>query len=531
MTRPIYIIGHKHSDMDSVASAYAYARLLQLQGGKHVTPARSGELRPEVDFVFKRFHIEPPQVLSDLYLQVRDVMESNVVAIHTSQSLLEATQLLQKHSYRSLPVIDAHKQVQGVITQEDVAKQFSQQLTEEFDSSVDHFAPLQRENVVRVLKGRVLLEGQRELGKRILVAAMESQTLRTALEPGDLDGAAVTERILALAREHGAMVISTTYRTFTAVRLLSMSVSAQAMMKRQFPFCHPEDYLDDIRPELLQNNALPVVDSKRRLVGYLSRTDLLNARPKQVYLVDHNERSQAVDGIEEAELLGIIDHHRVADISTSRPILFRVEPVGSTSTIIATFYQEENIPLPPEVAGILLGGILSDTLVLRSPTCTPRDKRIATELAALAGEDVEQFGQEIFAVATSILSNQPAEQLLTADFKEFVIEASRFAIGTIETVNTATLEKRIPELLSTMERIAQEHRYASFMFMIVNILQMRCHLLIWGGERAVAQVLGVPLETNGHTAVVDGLVSRKKQLVPLLPRIHEAMEALPHRRG
>ena len=555
MTRPIYIIGHKHSDMDSVASAYAYARLLQLQGGKHVTPARSGELRPEVDFVFKRFHIEPPQVLSDLYLQVRDVMESNVVAIHTSQSLLEATQLLQKHSYRSLPVIDAHKQVQGVITQEDVAKQFSQQLTEEFDSSVDHFAPLQRENVVRVLKGPVLLEGQRELGKRILVAAMESQTLRTALEPGDLvvtgdlqsaqatalehgasalvvtDGAAVTERILALAREHGAMVISTTYRTFTALRLLSMSVSAQAMMKRQFPFCHPEDYLDDIRPELLQNNALPVVDSKRRLVGYLSRTDLLNARPKQVYLVDHNERSQAVDGIEEAELLGIIDHHRVADISTSRPILFRVEPVGSTSTIIATFYQEENIPLPPPVAGILLGGILSDTLVLRSPTCTPRDKRIATELAALAGEDVEQFGQEIFAVATSILSNQPAEQLLTADFKEFVIEASRFAIGTIETVNTATLEKRIPELLSTMERIAQEHRYASFMFMIVNILQMRCHLLIWGGERAVAQVLGVPLETNGHTAVVDGLVSRKKQLVPLLPRIHEAMEALPHRRG
>jgi manganese-dependent inorganic pyrophosphatase len=358
----------------------------------------------------------------------------------------------------------------------------------------------------------------------------------TALENGAsvlvvTDGAAVTEHILALAREHVAMVISTNYRTFTAVRALSMSVSAQDIMKRQFHFSHPEDYLDDIRPELLQNNALPVVDSKRRLVGYLSRTDIINARPKQVYLVDHNERSQAIDGIEEAELLGIIDHHRVADISTTRPILFRVEPVGSTSTIIATLYNEENIPLPSEVAGILLGGVLSDTLVLRSPTCTPRDKRIATELASLAGEDVEQFGQEIFTVATSKLGTQPAEPLLTADFKEFVIEASRFAIGTVEAVNTATLEKRIPELLSTMELIAQEHRYASFLFMIVNILQARCHLLIWGGEHAVAEVLGVPLETNGHTAVVDGLVSRKKQLVPLLPRIHEAMEALPHRRG
>jgi manganese-dependent inorganic pyrophosphatase len=187
--------------------------------------------------------------------------------------------------------------------------------------------------------------------------------------------------------------------------------------------------------------------------------------------------------------------------------------------------------MPREVAGILLGGVLSDTLVLRSPTCTERDKRIATELASIAGEDVEQFGQEIFAVATSTLSNKPAEQLLTADLKEFMVEGSRFAIGTIEAVNTAALEKRIPELLSTMERIAQEHRYASFMFMIVNIIQMRCHLLIWGGEQAVAEVLGVPLETNGHTAVVDGLVSRKKQLVPLLPRIQEAMQALPHRRG
>jgi manganese-dependent inorganic pyrophosphatase len=266
-----------------------------------------------------------------------------------------------------------------------------------------------------------------------------------------------------------------------------------------------------------------VVDNDGKLVGFLSRTDILNARPKRVILVDHNEQSQAVDGIDEAELLGIIDHHRIADVHTNRPIMFRADPVGCTGTIIAGLYHEAGIAIPREAAGLLLGGLLYDTLILRSPTSTPRDELVAAELAEITGEDIEQYGQAIFAAAAADLNERSARELLTADFKEFMVRDTRFAIGTVETASPSTIEKRSQELLQTMQQHAHEHNYASFLFMIVDIINLRAHVLISGAEHAVAEALGVPLEPDGHSAVVEGLVSRKKQLVPLLPRIQASL--------
>ena len=236
-------------------------------------------------------------------------------------------------------------------------------------------------------------------------------------------------------------------------------------------------------------------------------------------LVDHNEQSQAIDGIEEAELLGIIDHHRIADVHTNKPIMFRAEPVGCTGTIITSLYHEAGIEIPRDVAGLLLAGLLYDTLILRSPTCTLRDERVAAELAQITGENIEQYGKDIFAAAASDLRGKPAEALITSDFKEFTVRDLKFAIGTVETASPSVIEKRIPELLTTMQHIAHEHNYASVLFMIVDIINMNCRLLIWGGEKAVAEVLHVPLEEDGHTAVIEGLVSRKKQVVPLLSRM------------
>jgi manganese-dependent inorganic pyrophosphatase len=337
---------------------------------------------------------------------------------------------------------------------------------------------------------------------------------------GDLQ---VSERTLASAHKHGVMIISTGHHTFTAVRLINLSISTQDIMDREFDFCHPEDCMSDVQPLLARRRSMPVVDDEGELVGYISRTDLINSRPKRVILVDHNERSQAVDGIEEAELLGVIDHHRIADIYTTRPIMFRAEPVGCTGTIIVELYHEASVTIPREVAGLLLAGLLYDTLILRSPTCTARDKRVAAELAAIAGEDIEQFGREIFAAAAAELSQKKAEALITSDFKEFTARDTKFAIGTVETTSPATIEKRIPELYAAMQRIAQERNYTSFLFMIVNIITMQCRLLVWGAEHAVASVLAVPLESDGHSMVVEGLVSRKKQLVPLLGRIQAAI--------
>src|SRR5713101_2709201 len=543
MAGPIYVIGHKHSDVDSVASAYAYARLLQLQGEEQAIPARHGDLKPEVRFVLERFQVEAPEALEDVYLQVRDVMRRGVTSARIDQPLLESGQLLQEHNRRSMPVVDAENKVQGIISVEDFSKLFFKDL----DPQSVNRVPLQRDNLVCVLRGRVLVEGRRKLGNRVLVGAMQAETMADYIEPGCLvvlgdredaqltaieRGAAalvitgdllVSQRTVAAATKHGVMIISTAHHTFTAVRLINLSISTQDIMYREFDFCHPEDQMSEVQPALARRRSLPVVDSAVKLVGYLSRTDLLNARPKRVILVDRNEQSQTVDGIEEAELLGIIDHHRIADVHTNKPIMFRADPVGCTGTIVTALYHEAGKAIPREVAGLLLAGLLYDTLILRSPTCTPRDERVAAELAAITGEDIEQFGQAIFTEAAAHLSERSAEDLLTADFKEFTVGDTRFAIGTVETASPATIEKRIPELLSTMRLLAQEHGYTSFLFMIVDIIHMRCHLLISGAERAVAEVLGVPLEVDGHSLVVEDLVSRKKQLVPLLPRIQAAL--------
>ena len=544
MARPIYVIGHKNSDLDSIASAYAYAQLLRMQGEEEAIPARNGVLKPEVRFALERYQVAPPEAVEDVFLQVRDVMRRGVISAYIDQPLLEAGQLLQEHDRRSMPVIDTENKVRGIIATEDFAKLFFNDL----DTRSVNRIPLNRDNLVRTLRGRVLLEGRRKLGNRVIVGAMEAETMADYIEPGCLvvlgdredaqlkaieNGAAalvvtgdllVSARALTAAKKQGVLVISTAHHTFTAVRLINLSISTQDIMNREFDFCHPEDQMSQVQATLARRRSLPVVDAEGKLAGYLSRTDLLNARPKRVVLVDHNEQSQAVDGLDEAELLGIIDHHRIADVHTNKPIMFRADPVGCTGTIIVGLYHEAGTTIPREVAGLLLAGLLYDTLILRSPTSTARDERVAAELAEITDEDIEQYGQELFAAAAADLSARSPESLLTADFKEFAVGDKKFAIGTVETASPATIEKRIPELLSTMQRLAQERGYSSFLFMIVDIINMQCRLLAWGGERAVADVLRVPLEADGHTLVVDNLVSRKKQLVPLLGRIRASMQ-------
>jgi manganese-dependent inorganic pyrophosphatase len=539
MTRPTYVIGHKNSDMDSIASAYAYARLLQLQGDDHALAARNGELKPEVRFVLERYQVEAPEAIEDVYLQVRDVMRRGIICAYLDQSLLEAGQLLQEHNRRSMPVIDNQDKVHGIITSEDFAKLFFNDLQPQAVNRLN----MNKINLIKTLKGRVLVEGRRTLGDRILVGAMQAETMADYIEPGCLvilgdredaqltaieHGAAtlvitgdllVSERTLAAARKQGVLIISTGYHTFTAMRLINLSINVEHIMRREFDYCHPEDQISEIESVLMRRRSLPVVDNAGKLVGFLSRTDLIKARPKRVILVDHNERSQAVDGIEEAELLGIIDHHRISDVHTQRPIMFRADPVGCTGTIIAGLYREAGIEIPREVAGLLLAGLLYDTLILRSPTCTPRDEQVAAELTRITGEEAEAYGQEIFAAAASELDSRTIEELLTSDFKEFVVQDARFAVGTVETASPATIEKRSRELLQTMHNLAQERNYTVFLFMVVDIINMRCRLLISGGEQAVAEAFAVPLEPDGQSIIVEDLVSRKKQVVPQLSQI------------
>src|SRR5438105_10533920 len=412
-----------------------------MQGEEEAIPARNGVLKPEVRFALERYEVAPPEALEDVYLQVRDVMRRGVISAYIDQPLLEAGHLLQEHNRRSMPVIDTENKVRGIIATEDFAKLFFNDL----DTRAVNRIPLTRDTLVRTLRGRVLVEGRRKLGNRVIVGAMEAETMVDYIEPGCLvvlgdredaqlkaieHGAAalvvtgdllVSSHTLAAAKKQGVLVISTPHHTFTVVRLINLSISVQDIMYRDFDYCHPEDQMSEVQRKLARRRSLPVVDAEGKLVGYLSRTDLLNARPKRVVLVDHNEQSQAVDGIEEAELLGIIDHHRIADVHTNKPIMFRADPVGCTGTIIAGLYHEAGVDIPREVAGLLLAGLLYDTLILRSPTSTLRDERIAAILAGVAGEDIEQFGHELFAAAATDLNSRSARELLTADFKEFTV--------------------------------------------------------------------------------------------------------------
>src|SRR3989440_8136460 len=350
MAQPVYVIGHKNSDLDSVASAYAYARLLQLQGEEEAIPARNGEFKQGVCLVLNGSRVDPPGAMDVVLPKVRYFMRGGVICPYLDQPFLEAGQLLQKNNRRSMPVVDTENKVHGILATEDFAKLFFNDLD---PRSVNRIL-LKRDNLVRALRGRVLVEGRRPLGNRVLVGAMQAETMADYIEPGCLvvlgdredaqlkaieSGAAalvitgdllVSARTLAAAKQQGVMIISTAHHTFTAVRLINLSISTQDIMNREFDSCRPEDPMSEVQRTLARRRSMPVVDAEGILVGYLSRTDILNARPKRVVLVDHNEQSQAVDGIDEAELLGIIDHHRIADVHTNRPIMFRADPVGCT---------------------------------------------------------------------------------------------------------------------------------------------------------------------------------------------------------
>jgi manganese-dependent inorganic pyrophosphatase len=544
MSAPTYVIGHKNSDLDSICSAIAYAHLCVAQGDTTITPARHGPLKPEVKFVLDRFGVPVPPALDDVYLRARDVLRREVFTAHLHETLLTAGQRLQHHNIRSMPVIDDQGIVRGMISIESFAQLFFRDL----DPASINRIPLNLENIVHTLHGSLLTPSGRPLGNRVLVGAMRAGTMRSYIEPGCLvvlgdhedgqitaihagasalvvtGGLPISDTVQQLAREQGVAIISTRHHTFAAVRLINLSIPVESIMSTDFASCQLTDLIADIRPLLRQYRSLPVVDDSGHLVGLITRSSILTPQRTRLVLVDHNERTQAIDGLDEADLLAVYDHHRVSDVHTDRPITFRVEPVGSTGTIIATLYEEAGIPIPPTIAGLLLAGLLYDTLILRSPTCTPRDKRIAEHLAHLAGVDIDSYGQEIFTRAADYAHKSP-EELLEGDFKEFTIGSAKFAIGTVETASPDPILARQTELLATMERLAHERGYLSFLFMIVDILHLRGHLLISGQERAVAAAFNQQLHQDEHMLTIPGLVSRKKQVVPLLPRIAELASA------
>jgi len=536
--RKIFVVGHKNPDTDSIVSALAYAELLRLQGLEGVVAARQGDVWRETRYILDRFGLPLPLLIEDVRPHAMDVMNPKPVVGRPGESVYSVGGRMREEHIRAVSVAHDDGRLAGLITVEDLAHILLTGLDDERLNQV----PLDVHNVVETLGGRLLVEANdRPLCNIVFVGAQSVKSIRRRVAPdimivmGDRQnaqraaisegvgalvitgGVPVSDEIVSLAREKNVTVISSPHHTFTTVRLLNLCIPVSHIMNVDVLTSSPDDSLDDLRSKLSRQRSIPVVEADGRLVGVVSRTDLLNPVRHGVYLVDHNERSQTVDGLDEAELMGIVDHHRIADIQTATPILFRNDIIGSTSTIIATLFEEAGLSIPPSIAGILLGGLITDTVLFRSPTSTPRDHRVAQRLAELAGVEVEAFGRDIFAVASD-LSGRTPHQIITTDYKEFRIDEVPFAVGYLETVHKQQVNEIRDGLLAEMKAIRSQRGYASLLLMIVDIVHGETEILVEGMEQAVAEALGQSLVAP-HTVIVGGVLSRKKQIVPILPAV------------
>jgi len=533
-----YVVGHKNPDTDSIAAAIGYADLHQRKDLGEAIPVRLGDLRPETRYLLDRFGVPVPTLLEDVYLRVSDAMSEDPVMARPAQSLLEVGRLLRERNIRTLPIVDDDRRLLGLVAEEHFARLFFEGL----DPNLLETIPLELDNIVATLNGTVLVAAkERKLRDQVMVGAMDAETMKSQVQRDGLvvlgdrsdaqrvainRGAAalivtgnlpVAPEVIELARRRDVTIIVSPHRTFATVRLLNMSVPVHYVMRERADVvtCSPEDLLENQRNALVRQRILVVVDEADRVVGVLTRTDLLRPRRHRVILVDHNERSQSIEGLADAEVLGIIDHHRIADVETPGPILFRNEPVGATSTLIAEMYQEAQVEIPPAIAGVLLGAILADTLIFRSPTSTERDWQAARTLAQVAQAEALDLGEALFEAAADLKTRTPREIIL-ADFKEFLFGKRHYGLGALEMMNRALLgADQRTALLDEMHRLRERRDYDAILLTISDIVHDETEVLVVGREVEIAEAFGRPLESD-HSFVVESLVSRKKQVVPAL---------------
>lgn len=538
LNKSIFIIGHKNPDTDSICSAIAYTDLKKKISGGNYKAKRAGQINPETKFVLDRFHIRVPGYISDVRIQVKDIDIRKIKGVSKNISLKKAWELMRANNVATLPIVDKINKLEGLITIGDIAKSYM----EVYDSKILSSAKTPYINILETLEGQMVV-GQEELelteGK-VLIAAANPDLMESYIEKNDIvilgnryesqfcaiemnakciivcDGAKVSFTITKLAENKGCTIIKTRFDTYTVARLINQSIPIRFFMKESDIITFTEeDYIDEIRGIMTKNRHryFPVLDKKERFLGMISRRNLLDARKKTLILVDHNERSQAVDGLEEANILEIIDHHRLKSIETMSPVFFRNQPLGCTATIIYQMYLENNIEIEPSIAGLLCSAILSDTLIYRSPTCTKVDKEAAEELAKIAGIEVEKYAREMFA-AGSNLKNKSPEEIFYQDFKKFNAGDIFFGVGQMNAMEQEELENIREKLLPYMQKVSQEHNISMTFFMLTNIIEESTELLYYGNNAKEVLTSAFHLPEEENRIYLEGIVSRKKQLIP-----------------
>ena len=538
--RPVFVIGHKNPDTDSICSALAYADLKRRLTGEDYIAARAGNLNEETQYIVEQFGITPPVFLKDVGTQVRDIEIRETPGVSENISLKKAWTLMKDLNVVTLPITDENNFLTGLINIGDITKSYM----EVYDSRILSNAHTKYRNIIETLEAEMLVGDPEEYfteGK-VLIAAANPDLMESYIEPHDLvilgnryesqlcaiemnadciivcEGASVSMTIKKLAEEKNCVIISTPHDTYTVARLMNQSMPISYFMKRHgLTTFHMDDFTDQIKEVMAKKRYrdFPILGHDGSYVGMISRRNLLNSARKQVIMVDHNEKSQAVDGIENAEILEIIDHHRLRSVETISPVFFRNQPLGCTATIVYQMYQEAGIELDKQTATLLCCAIISDTLMYRSPTCTAVDKAAGEALAKIAGINVQKLAGDMFR-AGSNLSSKETSEIFEQDFKTFVMNDITFGVGQVNSMNQEELVELKQRLYPYMEKQLKQSGLQMLFFMLTDIVQESTELLYVGSnaQELIRDAMGV--EPRGDSFILRGVVSRKKQLIPAI---------------
>lgn len=539
MKETVYISGHQNPDTDSICAAIGYAEFKRKRNEYNAVPIRLGELSQETKYVLDYFNVPAPLFKDTMQPQVKDLKMDNAYCITPEISIMKALELINEHKIDSLPIIDYDENLVGVATLSNLTGSY----IDVWDDNILGRSGTMVENIMDVLTADFIIKPQnpRPMNGKMVVHAMKPESTDGFIMENDIvitgdrkeaQEDAINKKVSLLiitggldlekdlydkALKNNVSVIHTDYTSFIAARILPQAVPvSHVMTKDELVFFHQEDYLDDVQHVMSNTRfrAYPVLDHQNKVIGSISRYHLLSNKKKKLILVDHNEKTQSIGDIEDAEIIEIVDHHRVANVSTFGPIFFRNEPVGSTSTIVSKMFFEHGIRPSRETAGILCAAIISDTLLFRSPTSTQVDAWVLERMAKIAGIDVEVFALDMFKAGTSIEGKTPQE-LLEQDVKAFSIEGETIRVAQVFTMDMEYLESVKKELITAMNKVIKENGENTFVLMLTDIFNETSIVLVAGDfTEEIAAAFDKPLVDNSFEE--PGLLSRKKQMIPKL---------------
>ena len=540
-SKKVWVVGHKNPDTDSICAAISYAYLKNQSGDKKTYVAkRAGAVNEETRYVLERFGVEEPPLVSYAGAQIKDINIRKTAGVSNQISLKRAWELMKKLEVVTLPVTNQFGKLEGVIVTKDIATSYMDVL----DNCVLSKARTQYKTIAETIDGEVYAGNEHAhfVRGKVVIATSNPEYMADYIEDDDLvilgdreeaqmqaiwsnasciiigGGLEVAEEVKKLAEKRDCVIITTPFDTFSVARLINQSMPIkQYMTRRELVTFDIDDYVDDVKDVMsrVRHRDFPVLGSNGNYVGMISRRNLMNMQKKQIILVDHNEKSQAVDGIGEAEILEIIDHHRLGSLETVSPVYFRNQPLGCTSTIIYQMYQEKSVEIPKEIAGILISAIISDTLMFRSPTCTPLDKSVAKRLAEIADVDIEDHAKKMFR-AGSDFKNKTTEEIFYQDFKIFHTEDCDFGVAQISAMSGEELEQIGEQLHPFLPQVLGEKRLNMVYVMLTDILEESSKIIFAGEDAGKILAHAFKKQEDADGILLDGIISRKKQMIPTL---------------